>query len=217
MYEIYQPTPAEIDSVISRGKAKHPAAAAYYDRAAMILYGEQMSEAGSGRWEVESYDNPGRFYLIDGSPLRCTCPHWQNGGIQIGGKRFCKHTIAVHAYHEILCEQLKTRLASTNTDYATRRRLQLAPGLLTFYSFQPARVGHYANYGDGIPTVVCAVRHEPKRNRLEPADANEYQRFAVWLATVPPVATPADEKFERFCAEWDAHSDWIEAMRDVTI
>lgn len=160
---LYQPTPAEVDSVLTKAFAAWPTLASRILSARALLLDGNIAADGA-YWQVASQSGKCSHYTIT-SRQHCSCP---DRGQRCGERTFCKHNIAVTAYVRILRNKLQADIAGFDVELAV-----LATGNFKAYAPQMGYVEVRKN-GDGV---------------YEFANVTSAMTYAVWLAHVnTPVA-----------------------------
>lgn len=201
---LYRPTALEIDHIVRRGADKWPQLASRWQRAAEILH--DGDPFWSGRtWRCMSQTDPSQFYAVDFSG--CGCHDFLAEGVQVRGRIFCKHKLALLAYRELMAPHIKNRLCGDIGNSSHRQRARTyARTLLLTYTGPDGRAGltAYADERDKIPTPVCAVVYKGERGIL-PATEVDLYRFAEWLGGADPEPpAPSVITFEPAPPGWDA-------------
>lgn len=74
--------------LVERGKERQPVLTGRIERAATIVLLRAIDELPEGNWQVESENEPGRFYVV--APSGCECPDAARAPLG-----YCKHRLAV--------------------------------------------------------------------------------------------------------------------------
>jgi len=192
MFRIYQPTPAEIQTVIARAAERAPSLQSRLQRAAELLHGDAIHWRAGG-WHCESQQKD-KHYSVDFRS--CGCYDFTAKGATVGCHVFCKHKLALLALNEIAGNQMQHRCLGAYFGSADLRRARLAPNAALLLLEHGPAMATVANADHHMPTRVCATRWTERGHR--PANEGELHKFLLWLAQAQPFAVYADAP-----AGWD--------------
>lgn len=183
----YQPTEAEINQIIAKGKAKHSAHTMLYDGAAAILHKGQIGYAFDA-WHCLSQTDPTQVYrLEDGA---CNCPTHTQAQYKIMQRPYCAHSIAYYALLQILTQQFNTRWIGNFLDPQAVARYRDQPNtwLLQHYATPSFHAwngthGHFVCFAMSVP-VKPTTNPDPDQpaKRFAPANPLQFAQFSNWLA-----------------------------------
>ena len=208
MATIYQPTPAEITPLMQRARTAWPHMAEAVDRAEALLLAGSIS-AGNDYFWVDSQSNPAQIYKVytEGQNRRasCSCTNFEVGGYIADGRRFCKHTIGVVAYIEILRSHLVPRLCGHSNSRAVRQKLEAHHRVYLMHISNTTTVTNIER--DRIFFSVTWAGAPGRSPKLTFASAADAITFAQWLRRAEPLPTPTSQ-YDETIAKQQAAAEW---------
>ena len=210
MPAIYQPTPAEITPLMQRARTAWPHMADAVDRAAAILLAGSITTSGS-HFLVDSQSNPTQIYSVETTSQNrrasCTCTNFETGGYIADGRRFCKHTIAVVAYIEILRQQLLPRVCGDSNSRAVRQKLAAHHRIYLMHVSNTTTITNIER--DRIFFSITWANAPGRRAKLTFASAADAITFAHWLHRAEPLPpAPAIDRYDEAMAKQQAAAEW---------
>ena len=209
MPAIYQPTPDEITPLMQRARTAWPHMAEAVDRAEALLLANSIS-TGPDSFFVDSQSNPAQIYKVhtEGQNRRanCSCTSFEVGGYIADGRRFCKHTIAVVAYIEILRQQLVPRLCGDSNSRAVRQKLAAHHRVYLMHISNTTTVTNIER--DRIFFSVTWAGAPGRSPKLTFASAADAITFAQWLHRAEPLPTASASQYDEAIAKQQAAAEW---------
>ncbi len=175
---LYPPTHAEIDRLLQRATRNWPHLAKRIDNAAALLRPLALAWSQTrGAWLAHSQSDPtgATSYAIGAAGCSCLDYIHANGN-RAGGRIFCKHNIAFHAYRRILLDHLHALYVGEAYSDEYRRIKQGYP-LIAQVRSTPRLIGPTL---DGVPLDI-RYRYSPATRGRDFAGDADMARFAQWL------------------------------------